>query len=167
MNTIKKVSIFVKLKQNSFMLKLNLPEYNFKFIKENNKLKIFDSVRKLFVVLTPEEWVRQNYIMFLINEKKVPASHIITESQLKLHELKKRTDVIVYNKKMEAAVLIEFKAPEVKIQTTVFEQINRYNLALKLKYLVVTNGLTHYFCKINYDENKVDFLNDIPMYDEL
>jgi hypothetical protein len=149
------------------MLKLNLPEYNFKFIKEKNKLKIFDNVRKLFVTLTPEEWVRQNYIMFLINEKDVPASHIITESQLKLHELKKRTDAIIYNKKMEASVLIEFKSPEVKIETGVFEQINRYNIALKLKYLIVTNGLTHYYCRVNNENNNVEFLNDIPMYNEL
>ena len=149
------------------MLKLNLPEYNFKFIKKNNKLKIFDNVRKLFVTLTPEEWVRQNYIMFLITEKKVPTSHIITESQLKLHELKKRTDAILYNKKMEASVLIEFKSPEVKIETGVFEQINRYNIALKLNYLVVTNGLTHYYCRINNENNNVEFLNDIPMYSEL
>jgi len=149
------------------MLKLNLPEYNFKFIKEKNKLKIFDNVRKNFVTLTPEEWVRQNYIMFLINEKKVPASHIITESQLKVHELKKRTDAIIYNRKMEATVLIEFKAPDVKIETNVFEQINIYNIALKLKYLIVTNGLMHYYCQINYLSNNFEFLNDLPMYDEL
>jgi len=149
------------------MLKPNLPEYNFKLIKEKNKLKIFDNVRKLFVVLTPEEWVRQNYIMFLINEKQVPASHIVAESQLKVHELKKRTDIIIYNKKMEASVLIEFKSPSVKINSTVFEQINIYNIALKLKYLVVTNGLKHYYSIINYQDNKIDFINDLPMYDEL
>ena len=149
------------------MLKLNLPEYNFKLIKEKNKLKIFDNIRKLFVTLTPEEWVRQNYIMFLINEKKIPASHIIAESLLKVNKLNKRTDTIIYNKKMEPTILIEFKSPEIKIETTVFEQINIYNLALKLKYLVVTNGLTHYYCRINYLNNSVDFLNDLPLYEEL
>lgn len=147
------------------MLKLNLPVYDFKFIKEKNKLKIFDNVRKIYVVLTPEEWVRQNYIMYLVNEKKVPVSHIKTESQMRLHELKKRTDVLIYNKEMQAAVMIEFKASNVKIDTSVFEQINRYNNALKLNYLVVTNGLVHFYCKINYENNVKEFINDLPMYD--
>jgi len=149
------------------MLKLNLPEYDFKIIKENNRLKIFDSVRRKFVNLSPEEWVRQHFIMFLVNEKKIPISHVLTESQLKLHELNKRTDVLVYNKKMEAAVLIEFKSPEVELDASVFEQLNRYNSKLKTTYLVVTNGLLHYYGRINYENNTVEFLNELPMYDNL
>ena len=149
------------------MLKLNLPEYDFKIIKEKNRLKIFDNVRRKFVMLTPEELVRQNFIMFLVNEKKIPLSHVRSESQMKMHELNKRTDVLIYNKKMEPFVLIEFKSPAVKIDTSVFEQINRYNSKLKITYLIVTNGLTHYYCRVNYENNVVEFLKDLPMYDYL
>ena len=149
------------------MIKLNLPEYSFKIINLNNTLKIFDNIRKRYVCLTPEEWVRQNFMMYIVKEKNVPVSHIKTESMLRLHSLNKRTDAIVYNKNMEASVLIEFKSPEVKIDQTVFEQINIYNTVLKTNFIVVTNGLIHYYAHINYETGKIFFINDFPLYDAL
>jgi len=149
------------------MYKLNLPEYQFKIIKTNDKLKIFDLVRKKYVMLTPEEWVRQNFIMYIIKEKKVPESHIKIESSLQINSLIKRTDAVVYNKNMELSALIEFKAPDVKIDMKVFEQINIYNSGLKTQFLIVTNGITHYFAQINYEKEKIFFVNDFPLYEAL
>jgi len=149
------------------MLKLNLPEYTFNIIKSDNKLKIFDGIRKQYVVLTPEEWVRQNFIQYLISEKKVPPSHIKIESQLKLNQLVKRTDTIVYDKNIKPSVLIEFKAPDVEINLSVFEQINMYNHVLKIKYLVVSNGLSHFYCINNYSENTCSVIKDLPVYENL
>jgi hypothetical protein len=149
------------------MFKLNLPEYSFKYRTNNSKQQIFDAVRKKYVALTPEEWVRQNFISWLITELKYPASHIAIEKELLLNEMKKRFDVVVFNKDNKPAMLIECKAPEVKISQKTFEQAARYNMVLKLKYLVVTNGLDHYCCQIDFLENNYSFLESIPAYDKI
>jgi hypothetical protein len=149
------------------MFKLNLPEYNFNFRANNSKQQIFDIVRKKYVALTPEEWVRQNFISWLIQELKYPASHIAIEKELLLNEMKKRFDAVVFNKDNKPAMLIECKAPEVKISQKTFDQAARYNMVLKLKYLVITNGLEHYCCEIDFLENKYSFMEIIPNYDKI
>lgn len=148
------------------MYKLNLPQYEIKVKQENGKQMIFDSVRKKYLVLTPEEWVRQNFIQFLIQEKNYPAGLIQIEKGLKLNELQKRADALVY-KNVSPLVLIEFKAPNIEIKQEVFEQIARYNSHFKVPYLIVSNGLNHYCAKIDFKENSFGFLKDIPEYNSL
>lgn len=145
---------------------LNLPQYELKVKEENGKQFIFDSVRKKYLVLTPEEWVRQNFIQFLIQEKEYPTGLIEIEKGLRLNELHKRADAVVY-KDVQPVVLIEFKAPSVKINQEVFEQIARYNTHFKVPYLIVSNGMNHYCAKINFSEHSFDFLQDIPAYSSL
>ncbi|MBS3993602.1 MAG: type I restriction enzyme HsdR N-terminal domain-containing protein [Bacteroidetes bacterium] len=146
------------------MQKLNFPQYTFRIKSNENKLFIFDFIRKKDVVLTPEEWVRQHFLMHLVQEKKYPASLIAVEKKLTLNTLTKRTDIVVYNTLAQPEIIIECKAPEVKISQEVFDQIARYNIKLKANYLVVSNGLEHYFCKMNFQEETYIFLKDIPNY---
>lgn len=145
------------------MEKLNLPPYPIKLKEEKGKQYIFDSIRKKYLVLTPEEWVRQNFLQFLIQEKQCPQGLVVIEKGLKLNELQKRADALIY-KDSTPLVLIEFKAPSVKITQEVFEQIGRYNSIFKVPYLIVSNGLEHYCAKINFKENNFEFLKDIPNY---
>lgn len=145
------------------MQKLNLPQYPIKIKKEGGKEFIFDSIRKKYLVLTPEEWVRQNFIQYLIHDKKYPASLIAIEKGLKLNELQKRADALFY-KDSKPHVLIEFKAPNVKITQETFEQIARYNMVFKVPYLIVSNGMDHYCSKIDFETNSFKFLKEIPDY---
>ncbi len=147
------------------MDELNLPEYDFKIIKENDQKKIFDSVRKKYVVLTPEEWVRQNFIQYLIQEKKYPASLIAVEISLKYNTLQKRADIVIYNKEGKPALLVECKASSVKITQETFHQAAVYNMNFKVNHLIVTNGLNHYCCQMNYDEKTYLFLSQIPDFE--
>lgn len=144
---------------------LNLPSYSFKFREDTKKTQIFDQTRKKYYILTPEEWVRQNIIEFLVREKGCPRSHIAVEHSLKLNTMNKRADVIVYNKIMQPALLVECKAPEIKITQKAFDQAGRYNMVFKVPYLMVTNGITHYCAQVNYSAAKIDFLQDIPHYE--
>ncbi len=121
-------------------------------------------LRKKNVVLTPEEWVRQNFIQYLIIEKKYPKSLIAIEKQLKINNLSKRTDILVFDKTGLTNIIVECKAPTVKITQDAFDQIARYNLSLNSNYLIVTNGMQHYYCKMDYQLKKYNFLNDIPDY---
>lgn len=146
------------------MQELNLPRYSFKIQEENGKKLIFDDIRKKYLVLTPEEWVRQNFIQYLITEKEYPKTLISIEKGLKLNELQKRADAVVYNQSAQPIVLIECKAPHVKITQKTFEQIARYNMIFKVPYLVVTNGLNHYCCQISFEKNSFNFLEKIPTY---
>ena len=146
------------------MIPLNLPKYHFKLKEEDNKVFIFDSIRKKYVQLTPEEWVRQNIIQFLIEEKKYPKSLFSIEKGIKVSNTSKRVDIAIYNTDKRIEVLIECKAPEVKITQNAFDQIARYNLTLNAKYLVVTNGLNHFFAVIDNINNKYIFLKDLPSY---
>jgi hypothetical protein len=148
------------------MQELNLPQYPIKIKEEGGVKYIFDAIRKKYLVLQPEEWVRQNFIQFLIHEKKYPASLIEIEKGLKLNELKKRVDVLIH-KDSKPIVLIECKASNVKINQEVFEQIARYNNVFKVPYLLVTNGLEHYCAKIDVERSSFEFLEDIPNYSEL
>jgi hypothetical protein len=144
------------------MQKLNFPVYHFRFKNSENKVAIFDEIRKKFIILTPEEWVRQHVVQFLLQEKKYPKSHTNVEKLLTVNDLKKRYDVVVYNPDGSIAVLVECKAPEVKISQDTFDQIARYNLTLKANYLMVTNGLNHYFCKMDFENEKYLFLKELP-----
>ncbi|MCK4562512.1 MAG: type I restriction enzyme HsdR N-terminal domain-containing protein [Flavobacteriaceae bacterium] len=146
------------------MTNLNLPPYSFKIKSKENKLYIFDMLRKKNVVLTPEEWVRQNYSQYLINEKKYPKTLIAIEKQLKINNLIKRTDILIFDKNGNPNIIVECKAPSIKITQDAFDQIARYNLKLQAKYLIVTNGLEHFYCKMNYQQMKYDFLKEIPNY---
>ncbi|MBE9481697.1 MAG: type I restriction enzyme HsdR N-terminal domain-containing protein [Bacteroidetes bacterium] len=149
------------------MYKLNLPEYNFKIRKSNQKLEIFDRFRKKYVALTPEEWVRQNFIKYLISEKYFPESLIIVEKSLTLNQMQKRADIVVYTNKGTPKLIVECKAPEVKITQKTFDQIARYNMTLQVDYLIVTNGIIHYCCRIDFINKTYSFLKKIPEYNEI
>ena len=144
------------------MHSLNFPLYNFRLKNRENKVTVFDELRKKFVVLTPEEWVRQHVVHFLLKEKNFPKSLLNVEKQLKVHGLLKRYDVIAYNPDGSIHLVVECKAASVPVGQETFDQIARYNLALNSTFLMVTNGLQHYFCKMNYTEEKYDFLPDLP-----
>ncbi|MCD4745736.1 MAG: type I restriction enzyme HsdR N-terminal domain-containing protein [Bacteroidales bacterium] len=149
------------------MQKLNFPEYSFKIRKKDLRTEIFDIIRKKYVALTPEEWVRQNVIMYLISEKNFPQSLIAIEMGFKLYHTKKRSDIVVYDNTANPIMIIECKAPEIKINQKVFDQIARYNMALKVKYFIITNGLIHYCCIIDYSKKNYQFIKNIPDYQEL
>jgi len=146
------------------MHKLNLTAYTFKLKSNEKHTLIFDNLRKKYFVLTPEEWVRQHFVQFLIDEKKYPVSLIALEKQLTINNLKKRTDIVIYNKLGDPDIIVECKAPHIKITQATFDQIARYNLKLKANYLIVTNGLEHFFCKIDFENETYIFLKDIPDY---
>ena len=141
---------------------LNFPTYSFRFKNSENKVSIFDSIRKKFILLTPEEWVRQNVVEFLLIEKKYPKSLINVEKTVKVNGMNKRYDVVVFNSDGSIFLLIECKAPEVIVDQKTFDQIARYNLILNAQYLMVTNGLNHYFCEMDFENEKYRFLKELP-----
>jgi len=149
------------------MQKLNLPEYSFKIKTTEGKSYLFDSLRKKYVRLTPEEWVRQNFVQFLIVEKKYSVSLIIIEAGVIVNKNSQRADLVVYDRSGNPALVAEFKAPEVKISQQTFDQIVRYNMKLRVKFLIVSNGLEHFCCQINYLDNSYAFLTEIPEFSEL
>lgn len=146
------------------MQKLNLPTYQFKLKNSQNKQLIFDIIRKKYVVLTPEEWVRQNLIQYLIHEKKYPISLIACEKQLLLNNVKKRFDILIFNAAGTPSVIIECKAPKIKISQQTFDQIAQYNMVLNAETLIVSNGLQHYSCEMNHEKKSYVFLKEIPVY---
>lgn len=144
------------------MLKLNFPSYTFRFKNSENKRLIFDSLRKKFVVLTPEEWVRQHVVMWLIQDKQFSTSLMNVEKQLTLNGTKKRYDLVIFHSDGSIFLIVECKAPSVKISQDTFDQIARYNLVTQADYLMVTNGLNHYFCKMDYENREYHFLESLP-----
>lgn len=148
------------------MQELNFPKYTFRFKSSENKLAVFDEIRKKFILLTPEEWVRQNVVQFLLNEKKYPKSLTNVEKVIKVNDLTKRYDVVVYNSDGSIFLLVECKAPNIKISQETFNQIARYNLVLKAEHLMVTNGLNHYFCKMDFENQKYIFLEELPFLEK-
>jgi hypothetical protein len=146
------------------MQKLNFQQYDFRFKNSENKVSIFDEIRKKFIILTPEEWVRQHVVRFLLEEKKYPKSLINVEKVLKVNGLNKRYDAVVFNSEGHINVLVECKAPEVKITQATFDQIARYNMTMNAQYLMVTNGLNHYFCQMDFENEKYVFLPQLPAY---
>jgi hypothetical protein len=143
---------------------LNFPFYTFRFKNSENKTAIFDEIRKKFILLTPEEWVRQNVVQYLIIEKKYPKSLINVEKILKINNLIKRYDVVVFNSDGSICLLIECKAPSIKISQKTFDQIAIYNFSLNANFLMVTNGLKHYICQIDFENKKYNFLENLPEF---
>lgn len=146
------------------MQELNFPKFSFRFKNSENKVSIFDSIRKKFVVLQPEEWVRQHCIQYLINIKHYPKSLINVEKELVVNTLKKRYDIVVFNSDGSIHLIVECKSPKVNINQNTFDQIAQYNLVLNADYLMVTNGLNHYYCQMDFINERYHFLRDIPKY---
>lgn len=149
------------------MRKLNLPDYEFRYRMEGESRYILDIFRKRYVMLTPEEEVRQRFARYLVEEKGFPAALIMTEYTLKLKDLTRRCDILVHKPVGHPALLVECKAPAVKINRETFDQAARYNQAFHVKYLMVTNGMKHYCCYLDFNTRKISFLKQIPVYDEL
>lgn len=149
------------------MLALNLPPYSFKISNKEGKKYIFDVLRKKYVALTPEEWVRQHFVHFLLVHKGYPQALMANEVQVQLNGTKKRCDTVLYRRDFTARMIVEYKAPEVEITQKVFDQITRYNMVLKVDYLIVSNGIRHYCCRMDYENNSYIFLQDIPDYKDL
>lgn len=149
------------------MAELKLPAYNAKVVVKDGKRNIFDPLRRKYVALTPEEWVRQHFINFLISCKGYPGSLLANEIAITLNGTSKRCDSILFDRQGQPQMIVEYKAPTVKITSKVFDQIVRYNIVLKVKFLIVTNGIDHYCCKVDYQNNRCVFLQDIPDYEEL
>jgi len=148
-------------------MNLNLPQYSFRIKDKLDKKLIFDGFRRRWVALTPEEWVRQNFARYLTEEKHYPASLVAIERSLRMNQRDFRTDIVLFSKSGNPLIVVECKAPEVKISQQVFDQIARYNLDLRVSYLIVTNGLTHYCCQFNQEQLSYTFLPEIPDYLEL
>lgn len=137
-------------------------KYNFRIQKDGDQSSIFDIIRKKFVALTPEEWVRQHWIHYLIEEKKYPRSLFALEKMIELNKLSKRCDIVIYNREGKPFLIVECKSPDVKISQKVFDQIARYNLTLQVKYLVVSNGSEHHCCKIDFAKKTYNFIQLLP-----
>lgn len=148
------------------LVPLNLPEAQLKLAKKADKLMVWDDIRKKYLHLTPEEWVRQHFVHLLINEKKFPATSIALEGGFHLNKKLQRTDILIY-KNAKPTLLVECKAPQVAITQNTFDQAARYNLHYKTPFVVLTNGLTHFAAKVDYTNSGYDFLNDIPLFNEL
>ncbi|MDR3057106.1 MAG: type I restriction enzyme HsdR N-terminal domain-containing protein [Prevotella sp.] len=149
------------------MLNLNLPPFNINVKKTDGKLSVWDPLRRKFVALTPEEWVRQHFVNFLLTEKGYPSALVANEIQINLNNQKRRCDSVIYDRKLTPLMIVEYKAPDVNITQSVFDQIVRYNIVLKVKYLIVSNGLDHFCCEMNYVDQTFCYLPDIPLYTDL
>ncbi|MFO7934432.1 MAG: type I restriction enzyme HsdR N-terminal domain-containing protein [Bacteroidales bacterium] len=149
------------------MQKLNLPAYDFRFRMEEDRRYVLDIFRKRYVLFTPEEEVRQRFARYLVEEKRYPVSLILTEHTLKLNTMVRRCDILVHRPAGTPAVLVECKSPDIKISKNTFDQAARYNMVFRVRYLMVTNGLKHYCCYIDFENRAVRYLDRIPSYDEL
>jgi len=143
---------------------LQLPPYPFKITDINGQLTLFDEIRKKQVIITPEEWVRQHFVQYLINQKSYPKTLIKLEGGLKLHGMQRRTDIVVFNTAGEKILMVECKAPSVAINQKVFDQVARYNITHKIALLAVTNGLQHYYCSVDFDNGSYKFIEELPAY---
>ncbi len=149
------------------MIRLNLPEYEINVVEKDGKQQIFDFLRRKFVALTPEEWVRQHFTHFLVEQKGYPRGLLANEIQLSVGDKRLRCDTLLYNKQMQPRMIIEYKAPHIQLQQKTFDQIAVYNLLLHADYLVVSNGLEHYCCQMDYARRSYRFLAEIPDYGEV
>ena len=149
------------------MYELNLPKYGIKIKNDKGHQSIFDVLRRKYVALTPEEWVRQHFVHFLIEHKGYPKALMANEIQLAIGNKKLRCDSVLYDRSLKPRMIIEYKAPTVNITQKVFDQITVYNMLLHVDYLVVSNGIKHYCCQMDYDNQKYLFLEDIPDYQEI
>lgn len=149
------------------MYALNLPSFDVKMRKTDAGVEILDPLRRKYIHLTPEEWVRQHFVNYLITEKQYPMTLMANETAIRLNSLSKRCDTVVYNNSLQPMAICEYKNPEVEIDQKVFDQIVRYNIVLKVNFLIVSNGMVHYCCRMNYDDMTYDFLEEIPNYNLL
>ena len=149
------------------MFRLNLPPYPIKIQEKGEKRQIFDFLRRKWVALTPEEWVRQHFTHYLVEHKGYPKTLLANEVELRIGEKRLRCDTLLYNRELRPRMIIEYKAPTIQIQQKTFDQITVYNLLLKVDYLVVSNGLHHYCCKMDYEHHSYQFLKDIPEYESI
>ena len=141
---------------------LNLPKYPFRTKEENGKTYILDEQRKKYVRLTPEEWVRQHVVKYLIGCKKYPSQLIVNEGVVELNGMSKRFDTVIHDRQGKPQLIAEYKTPSEKITQKTFDQIASYNMKLHVDYLLVSNGLNHYCCKVNWENNQYTFLQEIP-----
>ena len=146
------------------MIRLNLPEYEINVTEKGGKQQIFDFLRRKFVALTPEEWVRQHFTHYLVEYKGYPKGLLVNETQLRIGDKQLRCDTVLYNKVMRPQMIIEYKAPTIQIQQKTFDQIAAYNLLLHADFLVISNGLQHYCCQMDYEQRSYRFLTEIPDY---
>lgn len=154
-------------KYKTKLKELNLPQYSFKIAGDKGSEMIFDPVRKKFVRLTPEEWVRQNFVRYLVEEGKYPAGLIIIEASIKLFNTRKRVDILVHNREGKPVMMVECKADHVDLGESVLEQIATYNMQFRVRYLVVTNGLVNYAVRFSEDYSSWEQIDFIPLYNEL
>ena len=145
---------------------LNFPKFDYRFKSTENKVSIFDIIRKKFVILQPEEWVRQHCVHYLITQRNYPKSLINVEKELIINGLKKRYDIVVFNPDGSIFLMVECKAPKITINQATFDQIARYNLKINAAYLMVTNGINHYYCQMDFEKEQYTFLQDIPSYNK-
>jgi hypothetical protein len=154
-------------KYKTKLKELNLPSYSFTIKGKEGSEMILDTLRRKYVRLTPEEWVRQNFIQYLIREGNYPPGLIGVEVMFTLNRMKRRVDILIHNRRGEPVMIVECKAPDIKINDSVFDQIVKYNMTLKVPYIIVTNGINHFACKIDHQQNKYEFLYVIPLYEDL
>jgi type I site-specific restriction endonuclease len=146
---------------------LNLPVAALRIRRKGERTEVFDKIRKKFIALTPEEWVRQHFIHYLTLHRNVPDSLIAVEASLKYNRLRKRSDIVVYGNDGTPRLIVECKAPDVELTQAVFDQVAMYNMTLKVPYLAVTNGMEHYACFIDHETKKYYFLKELPDYNDL
>lgn len=149
------------------MTPLNLPPATLRTLQKNGRLQVFDILRKRYVALTPEEWVRQHFVNYLIVEKEYPEGCIGNEISLRVGDMAKRCDTVIYDDRAQPIVIVEYKATTVPITQKVFDQTWRYNLPLRVPYIIISNGLQHFCCQIDYETGQCSFLKDIPKYKDL
>lgn len=148
-------------------MELNLPSFDIRLQRDDEGVKIFDRLRKKFIILTPEEWVRQHFVNYLINHKGFPESLMANEIGITLNGTRRRCDTVVFDKHGSPMVIVEYKASSIVISQSTFDQIARYNMVLHARYLIVSNGMNHYCCRIDYDNMSYDFLKEVPDYADL
>ena len=149
------------------LLPLQLPPYPFKITDQNGQLILFDMIRKKNIVITPEEWVRQHFVQYLINQKHYPKTLIKLEGGHKMSGMAKRSDIVVYNPAGEKILLVECKAPSVPIDQKTFDQVARYNMVHKVNLLAVSNGMLHYYCRIDFENQRYQFIEELPDYGDI
>lgn len=148
-------------------MEINLPPYETKFREQGGKRQIFDVLRRKYVALTPEEWVRQHVVHYLMDYKGYPKGLLANEVELVIGEKKLRCDTLLYNRALQPQIIIEYKSPEIDLTQRVFDQITAYNFLLHVDYLIVSNGRQHYCCRMDYERQSYQFLKEIPRYEDL
>ena len=149
------------------MAPINLPPYPAKLREREGRREIFDFLRRRYVALTPEEWVRQHFVHYLVEHKGYPKGLLANEMELRIGEKRLRCDTVLCDRSLRPVMIVEYKAPQIEIQQRVFDQITVYNMLLHVDYLIVSNGLQHYCCRMDYNRQSYEFLNDIPEYGAL